>query len=723
VAMSEITPIEAIYGCLKNGENFVLQGGAGSGKTETLKRTLSYISKEYPNARVACITHTNFAVQQIMDRVGDNYTISTIHSFLNQLTKDYKENIHQVIDQLFFIDPIVRTSLGDHDNEKTFNQFEHGQYKDVYDKYAKRLFQLKKESMPQVTGKKEYDKDPKVYNDALNSKIVVLNKEIKITIAQKDFVSVEYNETQFNSLSNLTYGHDGLLDIACILVETFKILRKMLADKYDYIFIDEYQDTAPNVIDTFIRTFPDSGPVIGLFGDSVQAIYEGGVGDVNQYIDEGLIRKIEKKDNFRCSEQVINFANKIRYDGLSQKIALKRTSNGQLEKTESRQGKVEFLYAESPVKPVKPAKPRKPSAQASKEKVQKYQEELAVFEGLLSKYEKNLDQFYKEYSQKLDDLIVRAQYKGDIEYTVLKLTNKSIARDVGFSTLFEIFNNRYLEVKDEIEKKLSLWQFQNLFELCDAYQPFSVSEDTKPNYNEVIGRLKKNGFQLRTIEDKQRIQKHIQEILNSEGSAFKTLEKAFSLGLLKRSESNENFFARAHVDQEFYVSDKLHKAFKKIYSNNGNTFNRFSSHPNVINHETFKGFSEEDFDKQKRDLDKETFLNRVLDDKISFQEILNYYCYLNEYLQFMTMHKTKGGEIDNVLVVLDEYSWPKYDFINAFKPDSEQNKREKNANLIYVACTRAKINLRCVRLVKSKEEEDIFLDYFSDALTTKIKFD
>ncbi|GEA13125.1 ATP-dependent helicase [Alteromonas sp. KUL49] len=713
--MSGLTPTEAIYDCLRNGENFVLQGGAGSGKTETLKRTLAYISQEYPKAKVACITHTNFAVQQIIDRVGEQYTISTIHSFLNQQIRDYKKNIQQVIDQLFCVKPIVRTKPEDHKDEKTFKKFEHEQYKKVYERYAKRLYQLKKETVPRVLGKREYDNDPETFNIDLNNLIGKLNKEIRLDIKQKDYSSIEYNETQFNSLSELTYGHDGLLEIACVLVREFSLLRKIFADKYDYIFIDEYQDTNPDIIKMFIEDISENGTVLGLFGDSMQAIYSDGVGNVNEYIDRKLVRKITKEDNFRCSEQVVRFANQIRYDGLEQEVAFKKKINEELEKIDDRQGKVELFFADSPIKPHKPNKPSKPRSNASAEKLEEYRGKLHDYELLLSEYENKIDQYHKDYAQKLDHLIEVAQREDVIEYTALKLTNKSIARDAGFPTLFEIFNNRYVDAKDEIEKKLSLWQFQNLFELCDAYQPFSAFEDVKPNYNEVIGRLKRNGFQLKTIQDKQLIKQHIRDILDSEEGALKTLEKAISLGLLKRSESSESFFVRAKMNLDFYRTNDLHESFKRIYRDGGNTFIRFNSHSELAEHDLFKEFSEEDFIEKERDLDSENFFERLLSDEISFKEILNYYCYLNEYLPFMTMHKTKGGEIENVLVVLDEYSWTKeYDFKNALSPDAELSKKEKNANLIYVACTRAKTNLRCVRLVNDKEEEDLFLSYFSD---------
>ena len=106
-----IEPFKEICECIDNRESFVLQGGAGSGKTETLKETLKYISKKYPNKKIACITYTNLAVDEIKERVGEvKYPISTIHSFLHSFVKNYKKNIHQIIFELFKLDEINRLS-------------------------------------------------------------------------------------------------------------------------------------------------------------------------------------------------------------------------------------------------------------------------------------------------------------------------------------------------------------------------------------------------------------------------------------------------------------------------------------------------------------------------------------------------------------------------------------------------------------------------------------
>ena len=154
----KLTVLEQVYSCIKENKNFVLQGGAGSGKTESLKRVLEHISTVYPDKKIACITHTNLAVDEIISRVGNNdYTISTIHSFLNNLIKDYKKNIHQVIDQIFIL--------------KKVENLEHKEYKKCYEKYASTFHTLTKETVSRVVGKRIYDKEQEKYNNELNKKI------------------------------------------------------------------------------------------------------------------------------------------------------------------------------------------------------------------------------------------------------------------------------------------------------------------------------------------------------------------------------------------------------------------------------------------------------------------------------------------------------------------------------------------------------------------------
>lgn len=80
------------------------------------------------------------------------------------------------------------------------------------------------------------------------------------------------------------------------------------------------------------------------------------------------------------------------------------------------------------------------------------------------------------------------------------------------------------------------------------------------------------------------------------------------------------------------------------------------------------------------------------------------------------MHKTKGSGIENVLVVLDEYFWSKYDFKTVFSNDHNLEKKKISEQLFYVACSRAKTNLRCVRLVSTEEEEEAITQFFEHSI-------
>nr|WP_314114324.1 3'-5' exonuclease [uncultured Leptotrichia sp.] len=92
--------------------------------------------------------------------------------------------------------------------------------------------------------------------------------------------------------------------------------------------------------------------------------------------------------------------------------------------------------------------------------------------------------------------------------------------------------------------------------------------------------------------------------------------------------------------------------------------------------------------------------NRIKD--ISFSEYVKSIEYQKEYLPFSTQHSVKGSEFDNVLVILDNGNWNKYNFNllleNIFDNNNVLDKSKKNIfnrtkKLFYVCCTRAKENL------------------------------
>lgn len=655
---SEITPLEKLKNCIKTNQNFVLQGGAGSGKTETLKQLLEFISHKYPDKKIACITHTNLAVDEIKSRVGDQYTISTIHSFLNSLTKDYKINIHKIIFKIFKVSMIERKGLENYDNEKQQKSVEYDNYKKVFIKYAAKLFTMTGESANKVEGKRDYDGNPDGFNYILNNKIDILNKKILENIKLKDYNKIKYNETSFDDFTELTYGHDSLIEIASLLFSEYMLLGKILQDKFDFIFIDEYQDTNKKIIDIFLKQLPDKGKTtVGLFGDSMQAIYGDGVGDVEKYINDGYLVKIIKEDNYRCSQQVIDFINQLRMDNIQQKIALKTNQDGLEELITDRVGSVKLYYS------IYENKPFSRSLEIEKER-----------------YAKALNNLIKEATKEIDC------------YKTLMLTNKSISSKAGFETLYKVFANRYTNPKDLIEKVLKQLQYEDLIEICNSFE--------SKNYNSILLSLRKFGFTIKNTEDKKKLKEFFNNIIYSDLSAEETIVKAFDLGLMKKANHYSDYIKRKKVFLNELENNKDYQMIKSLYMGGMTKYTDIKKELDFIEKDIFEGF--------KSKLKKENFYIDLFSDKIRFNEIRNYYKYINEETEYITMHKTKGSGIDNVVVVLEEFFWPEYSFKSIFDPrETDLQKKLKNLKLFYVACSRAKGNLICIKLISKDEERDI----------------
>lgn len=114
--------------------------------------------------------------------------------------------------------------------------------------------------------------------------------------------------------------HDDVLKLFCLLLDNTKF-RRVFADKYPLILIDEYQDSYKPIIDRFIDYFiaKGIGPQFGFFGDAWQTIYQSN--KACGAIERDNIDVIKKSSNFRSAPRIVQFLNDIRPD-LPQKSAI-----------------------------------------------------------------------------------------------------------------------------------------------------------------------------------------------------------------------------------------------------------------------------------------------------------------------------------------------------------------------------------------------------------------
>lgn len=137
--------------------------------------------------------------------------------------------------------------------------------------------------------------------------------------------SFKTTEGDFNNVTEVRYTlghrykengiqylyHDDVLRLFCFLLDNAKF-RKMFADKYPLILIDEYQDSYKPIVDRFVEYFiaNDEGPQFGFFGDSWQTIYQSN--KACGLIEHDNLEVIPKGSNFRSAPRIVQLLNAIR---------------------------------------------------------------------------------------------------------------------------------------------------------------------------------------------------------------------------------------------------------------------------------------------------------------------------------------------------------------------------------------------------------------------------
>lgn len=250
---------EKILDCLHTRQSFLIDAGAGSGKTSSLIRALDFIrgpdrsSVIGEGQRVACITFTNVAKNEIIERTEHDplFVVSTIHDFLWASIKNFQKELRPAL--LAFNDRLPASSRRKQDQEE-------------------------------------------------------------LAEALKTVPTIAYSDRGANFLEGRIF-HDDLLGVAHIMFHDHPLLSKVVAARFPFIFVDEYQDTDPLVVsallDHLLKT--EHPPLIGFFGDKMQNIYSGGVGELSADQQAQLVQ-IKKEENYRCSKAVIDVLNKVRTD-------------------------------------------------------------------------------------------------------------------------------------------------------------------------------------------------------------------------------------------------------------------------------------------------------------------------------------------------------------------------------------------------------------------------
>lgn len=232
--------------CLQNNQSFLLEAGAGAGKTYSLIETLRFLIQtqgsrlKRQGQRIACITYTNAATAVINSRIDGNPVVvtETIHAFCWSLIRGFQS--------------ALRTHVA------------------AIPDFQEKLVEVGGIGSRTV----EYDLGHRRVRD-----------------------------------DKVTLHHDDVLALTVALLPMAKF-QGILTGKFPFILIDEYQDTNSATMDAIkVHLLPHlGGPLLGLFGDHWQRIYEKTCG----HVANPRITEIGKRANFRSATAIVAVLNKMR---------------------------------------------------------------------------------------------------------------------------------------------------------------------------------------------------------------------------------------------------------------------------------------------------------------------------------------------------------------------------------------------------------------------------
>ena len=617
--------VEKVFDAIERNQNFILEGGAGSGKTYSLIAIIEKISRDEPDKSIVCITYTNNAVAEIRERItNDKLKVSTIHEFIWDIIGKFQKEIKFCL-----------TELINDDEQKAF-----------------------------IRPLDHPSEDP-------------------LTVAYFENTRIDYGERYSMSIidNRVQISHDHILLLAEKMFSTYPKLCDILIDAAYYIFVDEYQDTSPLVVKILLEYIQNRTKknIVGFFGDSMQAIYDSGVGDLSSY----NLEKIAKAQNRRNPEKVIDLANKFRDDGLVQTPSnddkAPNMDNGSIIP-----GTVKFVYGNDI-------------------------NQLEILRG---------SQLYREL-----------EFNAPQKTKELRLTHKLNAEMAGFSKLFELYNtDLFVKLITGIRKKIK----EN--KIDDNGKTF---EELVEEAKIAVGRggpliidVVKSTPELLAFYDEIKTYPFEEVISKCKVNKDSLLAYKFN-GLSSRYEAGtdrDRILKRLDLIYELlelYKTGK-HNEFLRITK-----FNITSSEDKISLSKVMTKISADDITigkvielaEESGLISKDDLFTNFIESRghylwsrlkiMPFQEYVNSIAYLREYVSVITQHKVKGSEYENVLVLLDNGKWNQYNFDTLFgKGSPNESVQNRTRKLFYVTITRAMKNLIIYMPSNDKQIIEKAQDYF-----------
>lgn len=293
-----------------DAKNILVVAGAGTGKTTTIVGRILYLieEKKVSPTRILALTFTNKSAKDLISRIesetndSEMVSASTFHSFCIQIIKQIPKSFGYEKGSPTIIDEAGQRSLMSDSLSMVMERIAE-QDEDVHEEL--------KALIP---------KPPKLisyYSYSRNSMIPLrkyIYKEVTEETEIIDVIEETIDAYEAQKKEHSYADFDDLLNRFVEVMEDKPDLASQVSQLYDEVLVDELQDTNP-VQYRALKTLSQGETRLFGVGDPAQSIYSFRGADFNSIhnftnIFENSV-EIQLSENYRSSQEILDFSNKI----------------------------------------------------------------------------------------------------------------------------------------------------------------------------------------------------------------------------------------------------------------------------------------------------------------------------------------------------------------------------------------------------------------------------
>ena len=274
--------------------------GPGSGKTRVITERIAHLINIGINPEnILALTFTNKAAKEMKARIADltenndvfAICMGTFHSIFSKILREEAHIIGYTTNFTIYDNEdsvkIIRRIIKDLNLDK-----------DIYN--AKNIF-------TRISLMKNYIISPKKYLHSETLKKQDLNNK------RPEFLNIYRKYCESCKQSNCMDFDDLLINTYDLFKENEEILNKYQT-KFQYILIDEYQDTN-KVQDEIIKQVSDKNKNVCIVGDDSQSIYSFRGANINNMLNfkkfYSDVKEFKLEQNYRSTQNIVNAANSL----------------------------------------------------------------------------------------------------------------------------------------------------------------------------------------------------------------------------------------------------------------------------------------------------------------------------------------------------------------------------------------------------------------------------